>query len=325
MTIIHVPNRNIIAPKDPMEAGSHMAGWYKIEKLKVGADGVPIEASRTLAADWFPNIITNQGLNRIGTGQWLNACHVGSGAATPQFTDTGLQSFLAGTTVVNDSTLSAQGAPPYYGLRRNTYRFNAGIATGNISEVGVGWASTGSVLFSRALILDGGLNPTTITVLADEVLDVTYEIRAYPPDSDVVSNITITGVGTVSVTARAASVTVGGLWAPVQAGTLGGFPATAGTAYSGLIGGVTGSPAGTSSSSLSVANNAYANNSYQRSGVITYGLNNGNVGGIKSILCGLGQGSGGLGSMQFEFDTAINKTAAQTLTITVNHTWARRP
>lgn len=322
--IIHIPNRNIITPQDPMTAGSQVSGWYKIEKLKISADGEPIEASRTLAADWFPNIITNQGLNRIGTDTWMTACQVGTGAATPLATDTGLQSFLGGSTTVNATSSGTQGSAPFYGWRRNTYRFNAGIATGNLSEVGIGWGSSGSVLFSRALILDGGLVPTTITVLADEVLDVTYEIRIYPPASDVVTSVAITGVGTVGVTARAALVTAASWWAPESAGPTGGLRTAAATAYAGAIDAVTGMPLGASSNTTSVSNNLYVNNSNQRAGTITFPLNAGNVGGIQSLIAYMGT-LGGLGAMQFGFDATINKTAAQTLTFAVNHAWARRP
>ena len=50
----------------------------------------------------------------------------------------------------------------------------------------------GAVL--RALILDGGGSPTTLTILSDETLDVTYTIRVYPPTTDVTGSITLDGV-----------------------------------------------------------------------------------------------------------------------------------
>jgi len=328
MTIIHIPNRNIIYPDDPIQSGTEMAGWYKIEKLKVDAHGVPIEASRAVAADWFPNIITDQGLNRIGTANdWLNACQVGTGTAAPATTNTGLASFLAGTTTQQATTTGAQASAPFFSWTRRTFRFAAGVATGVISEVGVGWASTGATLYSRALILDGAQNPTTITVLSDEVLDVTYEHRVFAPASDVMGNITITGVGSVATTTRASNVTSNSAW--TGGASLGGIgPSVAfHTVHSGAIGAVTGQPSGSQSGATSAVLNAYSNNSYQRSGVITFGLNEGNIGGIRSLLATFGDRLGGfaLGTIQTEFGTIIPKTAAQTLTLNVNHVWSRRP
>ena len=49
---------------------------------------------------------------------------------------------------------------------------------GDVAEVG--FFNTSSVLFSRALIKDSEGNPTTLTLLADEQLFITYEFRKYP-------------------------------------------------------------------------------------------------------------------------------------------------
>ena len=67
---------------------------------------------------------------------------------------------------------------PYYRWAKVTWRFGQGVAAGNISEVGLGWGN--SNLWNRALIKDANGNPTTITVLSDEYLDVVSEIRDYP-------------------------------------------------------------------------------------------------------------------------------------------------
>lgn len=327
MTIeIIVPDRSIICPDDPIVGRSEMSGHFTIEKLKVAADGKVIEASRTKVAE-FDNIVLDSGVNRIGTAaDWLSACQLGTGTATPLATDTGLASFLGGTTSVQATVGGAQGSEPFFGWQRRTYRFAAGVATGNLTEVGVGWsAAAGANLYSRALILDATLQPTTITKAADEVLDVTYEARLHPPTVDATGNLTIVGSGTHAFVTRAANVTNGSQWnLDGSAGGLFSASASTNSVHAGAIGGVTTQPSGASSGASSAVNAAYANNSLQRAGSITFGLNDGNVGGIRSMLVRYGTG-GRLGSFQTEFTPVINKTAATTLVINVLHTWARRP
>lgn len=327
MTIeIIVPDRSIICPDDPIVGRSEMSGHFTIEKLKVAADGEVIEASRTKVAE-FDNIVLDSGVNRIGTAtDWLNACQLGTGTATPLATDTGLASFLGGTTSVQATVVGAQGSAPFFGWHRRTYRFAAGVATGNLTEVGVGWsAAAGANLYSRALILDAALQPTVITKAADEVLDVTYEARLHPPTVDATGNLTIVGSGTHAFVTRAANVTDVSQWglSDSAGGIFSSAPAV-NQVYAGAIGGVTTQPSGTSSGASSAVNAAYANNSLQRAGSITFGLNEGNVGGIRSMLVRYGT-VGRLGTFQTEFTPVINKTAAMTLVINTLHTWARRP
>ena len=90
-----------------------------------------------------------------------------------------LDNFIASTTnQQRSSEISNTTTAPYYYGGRITWRFGQGIAAGNISEVGLGWGN--SNLWNRALIKDANGNPTTITVLSDEYLDVVSEIRVYP-------------------------------------------------------------------------------------------------------------------------------------------------
>lgn len=325
--MIIIPSGRFLDSDDDFKVHHDVAGWFKIEALKVDAHGRPIERSRRVLADWFPNLITNFGINLIGnTLGAANFCRVGSGNTTPQFTDTQLQAQLASTNTVNASAEVTGGTPPNYFHGRNwTFRFATGVAAGNISEVGVGSAATGATLFSRALILDGSLNPTTITVLSDEVLDVTYQSRWYPPTTDDVRNITITGVGTVQVTTRASSVTASTNY---NLGTCGirEAPGAMGV-FNGAMGTVTGSPSGGFSSSTSNVNNTYSANSLQRSWVTTFGLDSGNVaGGITSARYALGNisNSSCYGQMQCGFSPAIPKLNTQILTLNGTHSWARR-
>lgn len=243
-------------------------------------------------------------------------CQVGSGSTAPVATQSALVNRIAGTNTVQDATTGAQSSAPYYGWARRTYRFAQGVAAGNLSEVGVGWATSGS-LFSRALILDGGGSPTTITVLSDEVLDVTYELRRYPGTVDLTGTVVLGGV-THNWVSRALAVTSPLRWAAFSNQRL-----TQATAYSGDIGAVTASaPAGTASS-LSITALAYGAGSLVRSVEVTASLDQGNLaGGVRSVGVTSSSGAGGY---QIRFDPAIPKDNTKVLTLTIRHSWARRP
>lgn len=274
----------------------------------------------------FPNLITNGGLDRMGaSADWLSACQVGSGTTTPNVNDSALASRIAGSNLVVATASGAQSSLPYYAWRRNTYRFAQGVATGNIGEVGVGWATTGS-LFSRARVLDSGGNPTTISVQADETLDVTYEFRYYPKTTDDTGTVTLTGNigGVYGWVMRASNVTTD--WQIAQGGTTQGSAATA-VFRTGEIGAVTASPSGTLSGAIAVSTSAYSTGSYERAFTVTAGLGEANlVGGIRSLFIS----PMGLGAFQFRFglqgtDATIPKTNQDVLSIIVKHSWARRP
>lgn len=313
-------------------AKSGVCGRFKLEAKKLDVDGNVV--SSRLLADWFDNLITDQGLNYMGaTGGWLSSCQVGTGTAAPAVTDTALAAYLAGTnTFVGSSSVGAAGSAPYYAYVRITYRFGTGVAAGNLSEVGIGLTTTTGNLYSRALILDGGGSPTTITVLADEVLDVTYEHRTYPPTADVVGNITISGVN-YSYVLRASSVTNPNTIAGAEDGwgqpgneTIAGFHGSGAEitaagyqfAYSGGIGTVVQSPSGLSDAATSVSSTAYSNNSLVREGKLSWGLSDGNLGGVKSVRY-----SFKWCTYQIEFTPAIPKDGTKILELTFQHAWTR--
>lgn len=122
-----------------------------------------------------------------------------------------------------------------------------GVAAGNLSEVGMGWGN--SNLWNRALIKDINGNPTTITILSDEYLDVVSEIRIYPTPSvsgsfslldkngNLISSHTYTGMPFLAGSPNQNASKVQSL----------GF-----TCYSGNITGVASYPSGTGSSDFGV-------------------------------------------------------------------------
>lgn len=294
----------------PCELRHEVAGFFRLEKFKTDTDGKEIEGSREIAADWFPNLILNQGLNMMATGNgYLNACQIGSGSSAPAVGQTGLVSLISGTTTRPVNTTTAASEAPYYVAQTITYRFAEGAATGNIAEVGVGTAVSGTNLFSRSLVKDSSGNPTTITILSDESLDVIYQLRYYAPDSDVTGTIVATGNigGSYVYTIRASSVQTVGTgfgWSLPTAQSASGS-ASGYLAYSGGIGGVTSYPSGSSSSISPPTAASYTNGTFFLDRIITAAATQANaLGGVKSFYLKLG-----IGTYQIEFTPAIPKTS----------------
>ena len=274
-------------------------GFVRLEAIKVKTckDGSPIldkngnyiEISKRILADWFPNKLLDSGRNRMGTNSdWLNCVQVGTNNTTPQATDTGLLGYIAGSSSIQETITGAEASSPYFAWKRRRWRYGVGETAANLSEVGVGWSTAnGAYLVSRALIVDGDGNPTTVTPLADEILDVWYEFRYYPPETDVTGTVTLNGVD-YNYTVRASEVTVTetadligtaiGEYSP-------GLVHQDWNAYDGTIGTLTQAPNGLSANGTQdPTNSPYSNNSYQRRMSINCGTTGWNLaGGIRSI------------------------------------------
>lgn len=319
--MIFVPKLKVIEPKGEFACQSRFKGEWKLMATN------RYSGKQRVLADWFPNLVLDIGLDRIGIAQgWLGSCFVGSGNSLPNELQTSLDNLVASTSTRTLNTATSSGAAPWYSQNTITYRFAQGAAAGNLSEIGVGWASSG--LWSRALILDGLGEPTTITVLADEFLDATYRLRCYAPDTDVVTEMTIDGV-TTTVTARASDANQQFVWfstSPV--GPRGGGDTVASSnrhnVFSGTIGLITGSPGGTSSGAgPGAANQAYVSGTYFRDYSTTWPISQGNVGSVRSYRTRFGDANGGFGVMQFQFDPPIAKDATKTMVLTTRHSWGR--
>lgn len=315
MSYIFIPKSNVLMPKDEIFVPSRVCGFFKMEAIR--PDG-----RKRLVADWFPNLITDGGLNRMAYGGYLSACHVGTSNSAPNVANTTLAGYVGGTTTVQSSSYGAQPTEPYYAWKRITYRFNVGVATGNLAEVGVATAAANggsTVLFSRALVLDGGGSPTTITILPDEVLDVTYELRNYPPLVDVSQTLTITGSGSHDMVTRAAFVTSSN-WS-YRLGSAVSFNTSGvdGFVYNGTIGAITTGPSGNASNVQQYNVGNYVENSLERQGGYGFGLNQGNlVGGITAARYETTHGY-----YQTSFSPAITKDATKTLSFVFKTSWAR--
>jgi hypothetical protein len=284
------------------------------------------DGRRRVAAE-FDNMVTDGGLERMGIGSFRDACVVGTGSAVPQEADAQLEAFRARSTINAPGIpgATAQSTPPYYIQGNTGFRFAQGAASGNLTEVGIGWALPGAAygLFARALIVDTLGNPTAVTVLADEVLDVYYSLRIYPPTVDATYDIVISGV-TYACISRAAQVTSAISWA-VPAGRVQftGFNGSnaAPLAYNGLVGPITGGPSGVGVANAGISNEAYSANSLRQDAVLSWGLDQGNVpGGIRSVLY-----QTSVGVYQTQFTPAIPKDNTMVLSVGFRVGWGRRP
>ena len=257
--------------------------------LMDGDNNVLTGESRNLAS--FENLILDAGLNRLGSNQSIfdGAC-VGTGNTAPANSQTSLASMLRVTTTQQDRIeLAGSTTAPYYAEGRIIYRFAAGTAAGNLSEVGLGWdanagANTMGGLWCRALIKDSQGNPTTITVLADEVLDIVYTLQLHPPTSDATGTFNLSGVA-YQYTLRPAFVngrSYPSYWKLLA--ILYGITSHGATAFTGGIGSVTSGPSGTPAYNIAVTKQTYVNNSNQLVFNVNADLNTANLaGGIRSM------------------------------------------
>lgn len=304
------------------------AGWYRLEAHKIDSDG-KIVSSRVVA-DWFPNVITDVGLDSMGTHNIfdvLQCAKVGSGTVTPATTDTALQTFIGGTSTNASAASSAiVVGPPRYAYLRISKRFDTGVAAGNLTEIGMGRADTNTdILYSRALIVDGLGNPTTITILSDEVLDVTYELRRYYDIADMAySGMVIAGVSYSGII-RPTNINDPNIWY----GYANSGPAGAQAFASTLVGNsgigantLVNTLPGITSFSNNYSNLAYGSGNLYRDYVTSFGLAQGNVaGGITGIYV-----QDAYGQYQISVSPAIPKDATKVMTFTFRcGPWSRYP
>lgn len=322
-----------------------LAGLYQLEKLKVDADGNDLPGTRQVLLPWFANLITDIGMNLLGSAgsaqDNLAYCRIGVGNANPAYTDTALVSQTGYTNTVGLGGASGLSVDGTYIYRRVSKRFAAGTISGvNLAEVGMSYAGTGNNLFSRSLLKDISGNPTTITLLPDEVLDVIYELRQYLPPQDIVVDTTIDGAPATVTIRRATQTQQVSNWAarvgfsihPNSSGDEEGY--TAYSEYDGLENAIAAATGWNHTSMAYKAQkviNAYVANSYQRTVTLTFPLTVGNYAtGIGFVTIGTSSesASGGRAKCAFGpwgliFNPKLNKTAARIATVTFGVSWAR--
>lgn len=304
-----------------LNAHSQVGARFKLIVRKAHDDSIARET------DWFCNLVLDTGLARMSAGTWISQCCVGTGNSTPVVTQTALDSFLASTSTQQSSSAGVQtSTTPYYRWAKVTWRFGQGVAAGNISEVGLGWGN--SNLWNRALIKDANGDPTTITVLSDEYLDVVSEVRDYPAQSisgsfnlldktgAVISTHTVTGKP-VLTGANAAFLQIIGN----EGNNYGAF-----NVYSGEMGStVTALPSGSlTNDQLSGMTVTYpTSTSIRIVGTLDLSKANGTHQSFDLMARGLLTDNYTTKRYQFQISPTITKTSSQIMTYTLEMSWGR--
>lgn len=320
-------------------------------KIKLGAKGrfkvQVLRADGTVRLDrpWQDNLITNYGMDymigkyrdTVGSSSLMEYCRVGTGATPPTNGDVALAAQV-GAVSANGATsaiapLVAAEAP--YAAQRAVYTFGRGAVVGNLTELGLSFATTGSNLCTHALFLDTNGQPVTIVVAADEQLIITYEIRLYIPT--VASSSTVTDPTTnVQYTIRSLPVNaVNWVWLDYllrgQLGPSAGAPINNITTYAYHGSGAAirqwhNTPLGTEAyGGADYQSAAVADGTYSRDAIITVRLEA--LNGIDVKVLRFSESSPSYFAplnWQLEFTPTWRKTADQTISVTLRLEIARR-
>lgn len=334
------------------DATISVRGRYKILRRKaIEINGVRTAGPVIDSTPWSKNILTLYYFNQGFQGQVQPlGCVVGTGNSTPDETDTVLDAYLAHTIDhINTTTTNNWTVSPRYAQMTRTFRFGEGVAAGNVAEVGIVMTTSsidGSTpIISRALPVDNMGNPTSITVLSDEYLDVVWECTWYVPE-DVAGTFTMTidGVPTnFNYTVRATSLGEQSHWNFTSSrASLGGyrplFSATSGSfapasysfanTSSTLVAYETNTNGVASNRVTDVVAESYINDSKEREYKFVFALDVANIA-VQSFFIALGGSltsvSTGLGKFQVLLDAPITKDASKILTFSFKLSMANAP
>lgn len=176
-----------------------LGGRYKLEVLNSSGEVVRIAEVDNLILD---GALSRWAAGNTGFNNGPYFC-VGTGTDTPIATQTSLSNFLAGSLAGTRATRTIispnenRGGGVYRAAATYVYTYSIGQIVGNISEIGANFgASSSSNLDSRALLVDGGGNPTTLTILSTEQLRVNYRVYMDISPAQSTATITFNGVST---------------------------------------------------------------------------------------------------------------------------------
>ena len=288
-----------------------------------------------LDTGFFPNVITNLGLDALGNNHNLfNYCAVGGGNSTPLNTNTKLDNFLAvGSQISSESKYDYDPVrdTEFYKCSKTVgYRFT-GLDNKNISEVGlvIDYRPELHSALTRTLIKNSAGEPTVITVLSGEILELQYRLwQVFDlKDKDQVVTAMIDGVEVpVNVKIRLAGVggtNINNGWSYeliIGRGVIYHSSFRFGT---GEIGGITGQNSGTTYLSPSAMSwEAYQPSTYKRKFYINTSITEA-VHPIRSFLffTSLGAYQGRFGTVNG--DLPIDKTNQDILQLGFEMSWGR--
>ena len=287
-----------------------------------------------LDTGFFPNVITNLGLDALGNGKDLfSFCAVGGGNSTPLNTNTKLDNLLGvGSQISSESKYDYDPVrdTKFYKCSRTVgYRFE-GLDNKNISEVGLVDNDGSSQLpaYTRTLIKNSAGNPTVITVLSGEILELQYRLwQVFDlKDKDQVVTAMIDGVE-VPVNVKIRLAYVGGTYGSWGYHSIIGAPITfRGSARplfgTGELGEITGMISGRTYELSNISWEAYQPSTYKRKFYVNTSIIEA-VLPIRSFLFFTG-----LGAYQVRFGTVagdlpIDKTNQDILQLGFEMSWGR--
>lgn len=299
-------------------------GDFDVHIVKCDADGNPISEPRCVL-EKCQNLITNTGMDRFGTDSFSSLCQfvqVGTGTTAPANTDTNLVSRIASQGLATAPTLAWDTTNPKAMVLTGVYTFLAGPAAGVLAELGLSSAATGT-LTTRALFMSAG-SPTTVTVLSDEQLIITY--RLYFTASETDSTLTTTQKGTsYTLTLRPSQLGVGfNNDASSRCFTFASPYNNVDIRYGAgvVLGSTTSAPSGgsvvTAVNGVSTLG-AYTSGNYYRDDTLTIPLSLGNV----ANAAAYGFPNGVPFRLQVGVSPPVSKTSGDTITFTVRASWTR--
>lgn len=301
---------------------------------------VVIKEDGTIKEDtgYQKNLILNQGLDFYGGGKGtdiFHRCLVGTGNSTPIGTQNKLDmpvKIAAGTHFAIKYDYMTRVDNLYLVERTCKYTFST-MGNVNISEVGLasnGTTTTNAYMCTRALIKDAMGNPTVISVLNTEKLEVYYKIIAVFSTLDTTHQIQYTNaaneISTYDVTVRLALAGNVIYNSGVGSSPLIGLnligSAVVGQTSTGNLNEVTSFPGGTGSYAESFTLGEYVPNTYKQDGMYTYSLALGNGNTRCVLVCS------SLGVWQIRYgsvlnDSPISKTNKDTMVLPFEFSWGR--
>lgn len=308
---------------EPATLTMKLAGQYRIV-LNEGTD-------REVDTGWFDNLVVNAGLDRLGQvtapAVFSFGC-IGTGTATPANTDTSLQAWVASSSNLTVDSESNSGVTPYVAQCQMHWVYAQGAVVGNMAEVGVGWATGGGSLFSRARILDGGGSPTTLTVTSLDQLTQYYKLTCTPSVTDITGTVVLSAVS-YTYTGRLAQsasflaslysyITGSGPWGKISSGSTGqcsAYPSTS------TLGAVTSTPSGTSITGGTSSAVGYTIGNYYLDSTLSIPPADCNVSG--GIACLMIPYQSGRAFFQYSFSPVIPKDNTKTMTMVFRYAWSR--
>lgn len=284
---------------------------------------------------WSPNMVLDLGIaGLLGSPTYSTynirpVCGTGTAPVTPE--DVNLDTFLAGGSNPAFSFNTTRSTSPSPYVKHSwRWRYSQGAVVGNVSEVGIAFSSgtptISSSLFSRAIVVDTGGDPTTITVLSDEYLEIQYDlylnaISSSGSFSQDIDGVSVATTYSIKPSAFLASGSLG--WNNcVQTGVAPLIPnASSGTDFVTFSDGATGTiDAGITGNkyriSTATAGSVAVGNGYRD---VTYMAGPGDANANLTAM----QFNSGLFSFQMEVSPAVPKTSEHTYELTIRYQISR--